>query len=175
MKTAVTLLVFCVASLLALGMVMLYSAGMEKAGARYLMMQLVWCVMGVVICVTMVTVDYRLLRKFAWPIFIVAIVLLALVLIPHFGTKVKGARRWLAYGGFRFQASELGKLALIILLAWYGEHFQRQMHTWKKGIMIPGIFIAITLGLIFVEPDRGTTILMGAVSAAMLLFAGVRW
>jgi len=175
MKTAVTLLVFCVASLLALGMVMLYSAGMEKAGARYLMMQLVWCVMGVVICVTMVTVDYRLLRKFAWPIFIVAIVLLALVLIPHFGTKVKGARRWLAYGGFRFQASELGKLALIILLAWYGEHFQRQMHTWKKGIMIPGIFIAITLGLIFVEPDRGTTILMGAVSAAMLLIAGVRW
>ena len=175
MKTALTLLEFCVASLLALGMVMLYSAGMEKAGARYLMMQLVWCVMGVVICVTMVTVDYRLLRKFAWPIFIVAIVLLALVLIPHFGTKVKGARRWLAYGGFRFQASELGKLALIILLAWYGEHFQRQMHTWKKGIMIPGIFIAITLGLIFVEPDRGTTILMGAVSAAMLLIAGVRW
>src|SRR5213082_848639 len=107
MKTAVTLLVFCVASLLALGMVMLYSAGMEHAGARYLMMQLVWCVMGLVICVAMVTIDYRLLRKFAWPIFIIATVLLAAVLVPHIGTRVKGARRWLVYGGFRFQASEL--------------------------------------------------------------------
>src|SRR5690349_10151469 len=105
MKTAVTLLVFCVASLLALGMVMLYSAGMAQAGARYLMMQLVWCVLGLGVCVAAVLVDYRLLRRFAWPIFIVAIVLLIAVLIPHVGTKIKGARRWLVYGSFRFQAS----------------------------------------------------------------------
>ena len=175
MKTAVTLLVFCVASLLALGMVMLYSAGMAQAGARYLMMQLVWCVLGLSVCVAAVLVDYRLLRRFAWPIFIVAIVLLIAVLIPHVGTKIKGARRWLVYGSFRFQASELAKLALIILLAWYGERFQRQMPTWKKGIVIPGLLICLTLALIFVEPDRGTTILMAAVSATMLLIAGVRW
>src|SRR5207302_3937574 len=113
--------------------------------------------------------------KFAWPLFILSLVSLVVVLIPQIGLKVKGARRCLAYGGFRFQSSELAKLALIILLAWYGEHFQRQMHTWKKGIFIPGALIALVLGLIFVEPDRGTTILMGAVSGTMLLIAGVRW
>src|SRR5438094_191198 len=129
MKTAVTLLVFCVASLLALGMVMLYSSGlgsgMAQGGARFLMMQLIWCGLGLLVSVAAVTVDYRLLKKFAWPLFILAVVSLVLVLIPHIGLKVKGARRWLAYGGFRFQSSELAKLALIILLAWYGEHFQR--------------------------------------------------
>src|ERR1041385_5262140 len=175
MKTAVILLVFCVASLLALGMVMLYSAGIAQAGARYLMMQLVWCGIGLGLCVAAVTIDYRLLKKFAWPLFILSLVLLVLVFVPHIGIKVKGARRWLAYGSFRFQSSELAKLALIILLAWYGEHFQRQMHTWKKGIVIPGILIGLTLGLIFIEPDRGTTILMGAVSGTLLLLAGVRW
>jgi len=74
----------------------------------------------------------------------------------------------------RFQPSELGKIALIIMLAWYGDRYQRQMQTWKRGILFPGALIALTLGLVFVEPDRGTTILLAAVSGMMLLIAGVR-
>src|SRR2546423_7710813 len=109
---------FCVASLLALGMVMLYSSGIAHGGARYLMLQLAWCGMGLVLCVAAVVIDYRLIKKAAWPIFILAIVVLTLVLIPRIGLKVNGARRWLAYGSFRFQSSELAKLALIIALAW---------------------------------------------------------
>jgi cell division protein FtsW len=69
----------------------------------------------------------------------------------------------------------LAKLALLIALAWYGEHYQRQMSTWKRGILLPGLFIALVLGLIFKEPDRGTTILLASVSGLMLLIAGVRW
>src|SRR5258708_18442546 len=49
------------------------------------------------------------------------------------------------------------------------------MPTWKRGIVIPGIFIGVILMLIFKEPDRGTTILMASVMGAMLLIAGVRW
>jgi cell division protein FtsW len=60
-------------------------------------------------------------------------------------------------------------------LAWYGEHFQRQMPGWKRGILMPGLLIGCVLGLIFIEPDRGTTILMASVSGTMLLIAGVRW
>src|SRR5258706_11034688 len=175
MKTAVTMLVFCVASLLALGMVMLYSSGMSGAGARYVLMQSVWGALGLGFCVTAILFDYRLLKKFAWPLYLLAVALLVLVFVPHVGLKVNGARRWLAYHSFRFQASELAKLALIVVLAWYGEHFQRQMHTWKRGIVFPGILIGLILGLIFIEPDRGTTILMIAVSGSMLLIAGVRW
>jgi len=175
MKLAVTILVFCVAALLALGMVMLYSSSAAQVGARYLMMQLVWCGLGLVLCLAAIMADYRWLKKGAWPLFALALVLLVAVLVPHVGLKINGARRWLGFGGMRFQSSELAKLALIIALAWYGDHFQRQMGTWKRGIVIPAAFIALVLGLIFIEPDRGTTILLGSVSAVMLLLAGVRW
>src|ERR1022692_955184 len=64
---------------------------------------------------------------------------------------------------------------VIILLAWYGEHFQRQMPTLKRGVVIPGLLIAAMLLLIFGEPDWGTTILLAAVSGGMLIVAGARW
>src|SRR6267154_146674 len=175
MKVAVTVLVFCVAALLALGMVMLYSSSMAQVGARYLIMQLIWCGLGLLLCVAAASLDYRLLRRLAWPLFALAVLLLGLVLIKHIGTQSHGARRWLGFGPARFQPSELAKLALIIAVAWYGEHYQRQMPTWKRGIFVPGLFIGVFLGLIFVEPDRGTTILLASVTLIMLLIAGVRW
>jgi cell division protein FtsW len=175
MKVAVTTLAFCVASLLALGLVMLYSSSMTQVGAHYLMMQLVWCVFGFALCVTAASLDYRIFKKFAWPIFIVAVLLLSLLLAPHVARKINGARRWFDFHGVRFQPSELGKIALIIALAWYGDRFQRRMHTFTWGIVLPVAIIASMLGLVFVEPDRGTTILLAAVSGAILLMAGVRW
>jgi cell division protein FtsW len=175
MKVAVTTLAFCVAALLALGLVMLYSSSMTQVGAHYLMLQLVWCAFGFVLCVSVTALDCQWLKKFAWPIFILALVLLALVFVPHVGRKINGARRWLDFHGLRFQPSELAKLALIILLAWYGDRSQRHMATWKRGVLLPGWLMALVLGLVFVEPDRGTTVLLAAVSGAMLLLAGVRW
>ena len=175
MKLAVTILVFCVAALLALGMTMLYSSTMGQPGAHYLMMQLLWFALGLGFCLAAAGLDYRLLRKIAWPLLALSVLLLALVLVPQIGLKIKGARRWLGHGPFRFQASELAKLALIVALAWYGEHFQRQMQGWKRGVLVPGILVAIVLGLIFIEPDRGTTILLASVAGVMLVIAGVRW
>jgi cell division protein FtsW len=167
-------LAFCVAALLALGLVMLYSSSVTQVGGHYLMMQLIWCAFGFTLCVTATALDYQLLKKIAAPIFILALLLLLLVLVPHIGRKINGARRWFDFHGVRFQPSELGKIALIIMLAWYGDRYQRQMQTWKRGILFPGALIALTLGLVFVEPDRGTTILLAAVSGMMLLIAGVR-
>jgi len=95
MKLAVTTLVACVAALLALGMVMLYSSSMAQVGARYLLMQLVWCGMGLVLCVAAILIDYRWLKKLAWPLFGLAVFFLAAVLVPHVGLKINGARRWL--------------------------------------------------------------------------------
>jgi cell division protein FtsW len=178
MKVAVTTLIFCVAALLALGLVMLYSSSMTQVGAQYLQAQLVWCALGLVLCVTATTIDYQLLKKFAWPLFIFALVLLALVLLPlpHGLTKkINGAHRWFILPGMRLQPSELGKIALIILLAWYGDRFQRKMHTFQFGILFPIAIITLMLGLIFIEPDRGTTILLAAVGGSILLLAGVQW
>lgn len=174
MKLATTTLFFCVAALLSLGMVMLYSSSTAQVGAHYLMMQLVWCAIGLVGAAIAAVMDYRLLKKFSWLILALAIVLLLLVFAPGIGIKVNGARRWIGHGGIRFQPSEFAKIAIIIFIAYYGERFQRQMGTFGRGLVVPGAFIALLLGLIFIEPDRGCTILMAAVLGVMLVIAGVR-
>lgn len=170
------MLVFCVAALLALGMVMLYSSSMAQVGARYLLAQLLWGLLGLAICITAACLDYRRLRKLAVPLLVTSVLLLVLVFIRPIGIHRNGASRWVGYNHTSlFQPSEFAKLALIVALAWYGERFQRQMSGWKRGIAVPGLMIGLVLGLIFREPDRGTTILLASVSAAMLLIAGVRW
>ena len=114
MKVAVTTLAFCVAALLALGMVMLYSTSMgmvmrapgtPQVGTHYLMMQLIWCALGLGLCMTATSLDYRLLKKVAWPLFILAVVLLALVLEKHLGSVRGHARRWFSFGSVSFQPS----------------------------------------------------------------------
>jgi cell division protein FtsW len=178
MRVAVTTLAFCVTSLLALGLVMLYSSSMTQVGAQYLKLQLVWCALGFFLCVAAASLDYQLLKKITWPLFGIACVMLLLVLLPlpHGITKkINGAHRWFILPGMRLQPSELGKLALIIALAWYGERFQRRMATFRWGIVVPMGIIGVMLGLVFVEPDRGTTILLAVVSGSMLLLSGVQW
>jgi cell division protein FtsW len=179
MKFAVTILVFCVAALLALGLVMQYSSGMgggAHAGARYMTMQLAWCVVGVVACALFAGTDYHLWKKAALPLLAISVVLLVLVFVPPIGIHRKGASRWIGWHNQSFfQPSELAKIALIVAVAWYGERYQRQMATWKRGVLVPLCIIGLVLGLIFPEPDRGATILLAVVSGTMLLIAGVRW
>lgn len=184
MKAAVTTLAFCVAALLALGLVMLYSASMvmidkkthAEVGAHMLQMQVLWCSLGLVACSVLALLDYQWLKKAAWPVFIGTLLLAALVFIPHIGMKLNGARRWIHFPGIgSFQPSELVKIGLIIALAWYLDFSQRKMNTFKRGIIIPGLIIAAALGIIFIEPDRGTTILLAGVVGVMLIIAGARW
>ena len=179
MRIAIPLLVFCVGSLLSLGLVMLYSSGIQPGlnheGARFLLMQLTWCAIGLVACVSACWIDYRWLRKGAWIFLAISIVMLILVLVPGIGKMVKGARRWFDLGFGNFQPSEVAKLSLIIALAHYGERYQRYMPTLRRGFLVPGIIISVVLALIFKEPDWGATVLLAAVSGAMLLIAGVKW
>ena len=177
MKVAVTTLAICVAALLSLGLVILYSSGLyHKFGsdlsARFLMKQLIWCAAGLVACVIATAIDYRRLKRWAWPLFGLVVVLLALVLI--IGPNINGAHRWFTLHGTNFQPSELAKIALIIVLAWYCERYQRQMPAWKRGIFFPGLFIALVVGLIIVEPDVGNALLISLVSSLMLLIGGIR-
>lgn len=181
MKWATTILIFCVAVLTGLGLVMLYSSSMNMelgkadVGAHYLLSQLAWGFFGLIACVIAASVDYRKLKRVSPWLLAVSAVLLVLVFAPKIGIGRKGAHRWIGLPGMpHFQPSELAKLALILFLAYYGEHYQRQMSDLKKGLFIPGCIAAFVLALIFVEPDRGCTILLASVCGAMLIIAGVR-
>jgi cell division protein FtsW len=187
MKWATTILIFCVAVLVGLGMVMLYSSSMNmemgksaagvshEVGASFLLSQLVWCCLGLIGCIIAASSDYRRLKKISPWLLGFAALLLALVFVPGIGVLRNGGRRWIGIGRLpHFQPSELAKLAVILFLASYGERFQRHMASFKKGLVIPACVMLPVLALIFFEPDRGCTILLVAVCGVMLIVAGAR-
>lgn len=172
MRLPITILVFCVGALLALGLTILFSA--ELGGkVHYFKNQLVWCCLALPLGLVAASVPYQQLRRWAWVILLLAVVLLGLTLV--IGKTINGARRWLGpEDGPSLQPSEFAKIALIIALAWYGERFRHKMRTFLHGVLVPGAIIGLVLGLIFVEPDVGTTLLLAAVAAVVLLTAGAR-
>lgn len=174
MRAAVVIFVFCVGILLALGTVMLYSSTMTQDGERQLLMQLVWCALGLIVAAFAAHGDYRRLKQYWWVFLAAGVLMLAAVLVPHVGVVKGNARRWFSYHGLSFQPSEFGKVALIICLAWYGERFQRHMASWWRGVLIPAAGIGLFVGLIFKEPDVGNALVLAAVCAIVLLLAGMR-
>jgi cell division protein FtsW len=106
-------------------------------------------------------------------VLLLAVTLLALVFVM--GKSINGARRWIGPGGGPYlQPSEFAKIALIVALAWYGERFRHKMRSFLHGVVIPGLGVGLVLGLVFLEPDVGTTLLMACVAATLLLTAGAR-
>ena len=178
MKTATTTLLFSVLGLSALGLVMLFSASTGRPEANYLVLQPIWCALGLVACWVAAAVDYRWLKKSPWiplGLLLVVVGLLGFALVPGVGFRINGAKRWLRLAGYTMQPSELAKIVLIIALAYYGERFQRHMPSFFRGMVIPGLGVGLVLGLVFLEPDVGTALLLGCVSSIILLIAGVRW
>ena len=174
MKFASTTLVFVVSALLALGLVMLYSATMFHRSGGFWSGQLLWCCIGVVGCLGAAMSDYQLLKKVSVPALVLALLLLVAVMIPGIGLERNGARRWLQLPGTTFQPSEFAKLAVIIALAHYCERKGRKMGTFRYGLLIPGMVLALFLGLIFIEPDWGATALLATVCGLMLFLAGTK-
>jgi len=175
-KLATTVLVVCVLGLLALGLVMIYSISPLQDGTRFVARQLIAGAIGLTVAgVLAVRLDYRDLKRVSPALFVLAVVLLLAVLVPGLGHRANGARRWFRLLGFQFQPSDFAKLALVIALAHYGERWQRHMGAFKLGVLAPLGLVGVVAGLIFLEPDWGTALLLGAVSAVMLLVAGVRW
>ncbi len=174
MRASFYTLVFCVGALLVLGMVMLYSASMAQDGAGLLVSQLKWGALGMIACLGCASLDYQALKRFHIPVILAVVAVLALILVltPQLGKTINGSQRWFKFGG---QPSEFAKVALIVLLAWYGEVNMRRMEDFWRGLAIPGLAVGLFVGLVFLEPDWGTAILLAALGGAMLLLAGVRW
>jgi rod shape determining protein RodA len=107
----------------------------------------------------------------AVPLYLAGVVLLVGVLV--FGESSKGAQRWLSLGFARIQPSELMKIALPLMLAWYFQ--QREGMLQAADFIVAGILLAIPLGLIVVQPDLGTSLLVAAAGAYVLFFAGLSW
>ena len=170
MRYAVSILVTCVLALLTLGVVMLSSAPAGLVHNNF-GKHLAFGVLGILACVLAASGDYGRLRKISWPLYLVTVILLLAVLA--IGVTRGGARRWFNFGFMLFQPSELAKLALILALAHYVEWSQRQMHRFLPGLLYPLLLSGLVMGLVLLEPDFGTTVLLGAVAATLLFLGGV--
>ncbi|MEP6656469.1 MAG: rod shape-determining protein RodA [Betaproteobacteria bacterium] len=111
------------------------------------------------------------LARAAVPLYLVAVAML--IAVAMFGTVVNGSRRWLNLGVARFQPSELMKVALPLMLAWYFQKFEGRIR-WKDFVMA-GVLIAVPVYLIKRQPDLGTALLIGAAGFYILYLAGLSW
>ena len=177
-----TIIVVCALGLTSLGLSILFSASASfktKQGVevpyQYLQKQLVGVAAAALICFIASRINLDYLRRYAWWIGGVLLVLLVLVLIPHIGLAVKGSRRWLGYGSARLQVSEFAKFGLIFCLAHYLALNQTRIGEFKRGFVLPLAIMGSFAGLVVLEPDFGTAALMVAVGLLLLFLAGAKW
>lgn len=174
--TPASVIVVCVAALVSLGLVVLFSASSPIKGGpyAYLYKQFIFLALAIGTGWLVAIADLEQLRKFAWPAAAVALVALVLVLIPHIGIAVKGSRRWLGLGGVRLQVSEFAKLALVFSLAHYLALNQSRLHDFWRGFVLPLGWIGLFAVLALVEPDFGAAMLLGVIGVILLFLAGAR-
>jgi len=173
-RVAMPLLV-AVLALVAIGVVMVYSASSVRAllssndPARYGIAQAVFAAIGLSAMVVMSRIDFRVYRYFAIPAYVGALVLLALVLVPSIGFEAGGSRRWLQLPVIgNFQPAEVAKLAIILYLAHWLDRRGRAAHGLRGGLIPFALLVAPGFLLIAAEPDLGTAGIY--VVAAMSVF-----
>jgi cell division protein FtsW len=172
-------LLIAVVALVAIGVVMVYSASSVRSyistsdpGSQGFQ-QGIWAAIGLVLMVGASRVDFRVLRSAAIPVFVVTLVLLAVVLVPGIGISANGSRRWLSLPGIgAFQPAELAKLAVCLYLAhWLDRRGTEARGLWN-GLLPFVILVAPGFLLIALEPDLGTAGVYAAASLAIFFMAG---
>ena len=130
---------------------------------------------GLVVMVIVSLIDYGTILKFRRPIYLLAVVLLAVIFIPGVGDNTGGATRWIQVtSSFKFQPSEFCKILLIIFFAGFFMKYKDQLNTWKT-ILLSLILAGIPLALIVKEPDLSTTIATTMIFIILLFVAGLSY
>jgi cell division protein FtsW len=132
----------------------------------FLKNQAVWLGIGIILMGISSRIDYRKYYTLAVPLLIFILIALIMVFLPGIGLKISGAHRWVNLGLFSFQPTELAKLVLVIYLsAWF---------TYKeKNRLLPFIIlIGLVLGLIVLEPDLGTAVIIGSIAIVLYFLSG---
>lgn len=173
-------LLFSVLFLVGIGIVMVYSASsalaLKKFGSDYyfLKRQALFSLFGIVALVLCSHVPFKAYRILTYPILLLAMALLAAVQISGLGLSAGGSLRWLRMGPFSFQPSEFARLAMVIYLAYSMSKKQEIIKDFYVGFMPHVIVLAMFTVLIFMQPDFGSVVILGAVTWMMLFVGGVR-
>ena len=168
------------------GLLMVYSASIALAdGEQYrnyghyyfIIRHSLFLTIGVLLAFVASLVPMQVWEKLAIPIFLFALLLLVLVLIPGIGREVNGARRWIPLGLVNFQPSELMKVAIILFSAHHVVCNQDKMATFRYGFAPMLAVLAVLGGLLALEPDLGALVVVGSIAIGVLFMGGLalRW
>src|SRR5437773_3189639 len=175
-------LVWVVVGLLALGLVMVYSASVALPDnpkfARYtptffLTRHIVSIAIASVMALVVVQIPVSVWEKSAPWLFVGSLLLLVVVLIPHVGRVVYGARRWIPLGIMNFQPSELAKLAIAMYAAGYMVRKMEVKGNFVRAVMPMAVSVAVVGLLLLAEPDMGAFLVIAAIAMGILFLGGV--
>src|SRR5437879_1645186 len=161
------------------GLVMVFSASAvmarERFGSPYafLSKQLMWAVAGLVAMVVTMRVDYRRYKHPAFVFSLMGVTTLLLISV-FFLDRSHNTHRWLHWGGFSLQPSELAKPVLILFLASFLGGRVKTMDDWRNTLLPAAVPVLVFLGLIVLQPDLGTAIACAGIVACILYVAGMR-
>lgn len=166
--------------LVTIGTVMIYSSSSIIAmkrfndGQYFLKKQIFFVLLGLGIMILMTKISYEQLKKLAYPGILLSVVLLSLLLIPNVGIRAGGATRWLKMGFFSFQVTELVKVSMVLFLAYFLTRKNNYITDFKRGMLVPLLVTLLIVGLILLEPDFGTAVIITVIMMLMLYLSGCR-
>ncbi|MBN1352998.1 putative lipid II flippase FtsW [candidate division KSB1 bacterium] len=169
-----------IALLVVIGIVMIYSASSYKAQSAYndshyfLKNQIKRVLIGLLLLILAMKIDYHLLLKASPFMLGLAFVLLIYVLIDPTDSLLKGSRRWIEIKGMMFQPSEFAKFSLIFFLASFLSRKEDVLDDFMNGLLPALLVIGLIVVPVLVEPNMGTTVILLLISATMLFVAGAR-
>lgn len=169
------------AILVGFGLLMVYSSSSVTAlaengdAAYYLKRQAMMALLGLAAAGVIVHFDYHTwCRTLLTPIWVLTVILLALVFTPFAGGDAYGANRWITVAGYQLQPSEFAKLTIVLTAANVAQrYFEEGSITWHDFLMLIGLGVGVPLVLIVVQPDKGSTMVLGLTLVVMGYLAGV--
>jgi len=171
-----------VAVLVCFGLAMLASASAPMGYVKfndsyfYLKRQVLYGILpGALLCLVALKLNSEFFRRFAWIGYFACVILLILAFIPGLALVINGSNSWVQLFGFSFQPGEFMKLGLIFLMASMLSDPRRDLKDWQYGLLPVLVFVALPLGLVLLQPDLGTMLILGAIAFFMLFYAKLPW
>jgi cell division protein FtsW len=173
------MLLLTVVGLVLFGLIMVYSSSFiyaqEKTGDgfAFIRKQIIYAGLGFSTLLVVCRIDYRRWAQWAYPVLGIAILLLALIMVPGVGLRIGGARRWLHVGGWNFQPGEFAKFAIIFFVARQLDRKHERIGTLTGGVLTHFLVPLPAMLLLLLQPDFGTTVVITVVIFSLMFIAGV--
>ena len=167
--------------LFGLSLVMVFSASMSASSMEQgpalsvLRQQGLFVFLAVLVMIAVSRIPLSLVEKAGPLLVVMSMLVLALIIVPGIGTEVWGSVRWIKLGPLNLQPSEFAKVFLIIYMAGFLTRKQEEMRIFSQGILIVSIVLAVFGGLLLMEPDFGSTVVIVATVFGMMFLGGIRY